>query len=337
MKRVVCFGETLLRLGAMAKEPLLRTSTLHACFGGAETNVAVSLAHFGMKASVVTVLPENALGDACLAELRGQGVDTTAVKRAAGRMGLYFFTPGAMLRPAQVIYDRANSAFANFPAAGYDWNALLTGADWLHVTGITPALSKSAEQALLAALDSAAGLGVPVSFDCNYRPALWQGREKQAAAVLRGLAERATLLFGGVRDVALLFGIDRTAEEPATGFRKAAEAVFADCPKLETLAATHRTVHGAEHHELSAHLADRSGVADSGPMTLNPIVDRVGSGDAFAAGILFGLGQKFDRQKTVAFALAAAALKHTLPGDFNVASAAQVLDLTAAAGGDIRR
>jgi 2-dehydro-3-deoxygluconokinase len=337
MKRVVCFGEMLMRLAAPAREPLLRSALLEASFCGAEANVAVSLAHFGLDAAAVTVLPDNALGDACLGELRRHGVDTAAVRRTPGRMGLYFLRPGAMLRPALVVYDRAHSAFASADPAIHDWRTVLTGADWLHVTGITPALGKSAEKALLAAATMAAELGVPVSFDCNFRPALWRGREKDAPRVLRGLAEQAQLLLGGVRDAALLFGADFGAEEPAEGFRRAAEAVLAACPKLRYIAATHRLVHTAEHNELTGYLADRAGMSISGPAPLNPIVDRIGSGDAFAAGLLFGLCEGLGRQRTVEFALAAAALKHSLPGDFNVVSAQEVFDLQQSSSRDVRR
>ena len=337
MKRIVCFGEMLMRLAAPGKEPLLRSALLEATFCGAEANVAVSLAHFGLDAAAVTVLPENSLGDACLGELRRHGVDTAAVRRAPGRMGLYFLSPGSGLRPAQIVYDRINSSFAGADPAIHDWRTVLTGCDWLHVTGITPALSKSAEKALLAATAMAADLGVPVSFDCNFRPALWRGREQDAPRVLRGLTDQAQLLLGGVRDAALLFGADFGAEEPAEGFRRAAEAVLAACPKLRYMAATHRLVHTAEHNELTGYLADRAGVSISGPITLNPIVDRIGSGDAFAAGLLFGLCEGLGRQRTVEFALAAAALKHSLPGDFNVVSAQEVFDLQQSSGRDVRR
>ncbi len=337
MKKVVCFGEVLLRLGAEGKEPLFRSATLRADFCGAEANVAVSLAHFGLESALVSVLPDNAVGDAGLGELRRHGVDTVGVKRSAGRMGLYFLSPGALLRPAQVTYDRANSAFAHAPASSYDWSTLLAGAGWLHVSGITPALSKTAEESLLAATETAGKLGVPISFDCNYRPALWRGREKDAPGVLRALVERATLVFGGVRDVAHLFGVDHISDEPEAAFQKGASVFFAKCPTLKYLAATHRVVHGAEHNDLTAFLADRSGSSKSRPLTLNPIVDRIGSGDAFAAGVLYGLCQNFDRQRTVDFALAAAALKHSLPGDFNLSSAEQVFQLLQSANRDVGR
>jgi 2-dehydro-3-deoxygluconokinase len=337
MKRVVCYGEMLLRLAAPGKEPLLRSACLAANFCGAEANVAVSLAHFGLDAAAVTVLPDNALGDACLGELRRHGVDTAAVRRAAGRMGLYYLSPGAMLRPAQIVYDRTHSAFAGADPAIHDWRTVLTGADWLHVTGITPALSKSAEKALLAATAMATELGVSISFDCNFRPALWHGREQDAPRVLRALAEQAQLLFGGVRDVALLFGADFSAAEPVEGFRRAAEAVLGACPKLRCMAATHRIVHTAEHNELTGYLADRAGLSVSGPTTLNPIVDRIGSGDAFAAGLLFGLCEGLGRERAVEFALTAAALKHSLPGDFNVVSAREVHELLQSGSRDVRR
>ena len=337
MKKIVCFGEAVLRLGGVGIEPLLASSTLRCYFGGAEANVAVSLAHFGLDARFTTVLPENRLGDACLSELRRHGVNTDSVRRALGRMGLYFLSPGALLRPAQIIYDRAESAFARADAAGYDWDALLQDACWLHLTGITPALSKAAESAWLDAAAAASKHGIPISFDCNFRPALWRGRERDASQILRAVAEKASLLFGGPRDAELLFGDDVGADPPESAFRRAAATIFAACPKLEYIATNHRVVHTAENHELTGFLAERRGIYATAPMTLQPIVDRIGSGDAFAAGVLFGLCQKLGAQQTLEFALAAAALKHGLAGDLNMASALDVFSLLQSRNRDVQR
>jgi 2-dehydro-3-deoxygluconokinase len=337
MKRIVCFGEILLRLGAPGREPLLRTPLLESSFGGAEANVALSLVGLGQQAAVVSVLPDNCLGEACLGELRRYGVDISGVSRRGGRMGLYFLTRGAMLRPSQIVYDRAHSAFAQADPRTYDWHALLAGADWLHVTGISPAVGTSAERAVSEAMTVAAELDVAISFDCNFRPSLWRGREQEAASVLRTMAGRAQLLFGGVLDIAMLFSADFSAYPRATGFQLAAEATFAAAPALQYLAATDRVVHGAEHHELTGYLADRNGVSVSRTLTLNPIVDRIGGGDAFAAGIIFGLCEGLERQQCADFAVAAAALKHSVPGDFHVARARDVWGLLESAGCDVQR
>jgi 2-dehydro-3-deoxygluconokinase len=337
MKRIVGFGEMLLRLGARGHEPLLHGTALEAGFGGAEANVAWALAGLGLEASMVTVLPDNPLGDACAGELRRHGVGTTGVIRQTGRMGLYFLTRGATLRPAQVVYDRAGSAFALADPQLHDWSSQLTGAGWLHVSGITPALSSAAEHAVVAALDAAGKLGVAVSFDCNYRPSLWHGREREAVRVLRDLASRSRLLFASRHDVELLFAVDCTKVSTADGLERAASAAFAACPELELLATTDRVVHGPDHHDLTGYLADRKGVTTSRTVSLQPIVDRIGAGDAYAAGILYGLSRQFDRARTVEFAITLAALKHGVPGDFIIMSADDVASAMTPGARDVRR
>jgi 2-dehydro-3-deoxygluconokinase len=337
MKRIVCFGEILLRLGAPGREPLLRTPVLETGFGGAEANVALSLVGLGQQAAVVSVLPDNCLGEACLGELRRYGVDISGVSRRGGRMGLYFLARGAMLRPSQIVYDRAHSAFAQADPRTYDWHALLAGADWLHVTGISPALGTSAERAVHEAMAAATELNVAISFDCNFRPSLWHGREQEAASVLRSMAGRAQLLFGGVLDIAMLFSADFSAYPRAAGFQLAAEAAFAAAPALRHLAATDRVVQSADHHELTGYLADRDGVSVSRSLTLHPIVDRIGGGDAFAAGVIFGLCEGLERQQSVEFAVTTAALKHSVPGDFNVVQPGDVWRLLQSTGSDVQR
>ena len=337
MKPVVCFGEMLLRISAPGRDPLLRVPALEAHVGGAEANVAVSLACFGHATRMVTVLPDNPLGDACIGELRRHGVDTSAILRTTGRLGLYFLNPAAMLRPAQVIYDRAGSAFAHAAPSTYDWTSLLRDAGWLHLTGITPALSDATSRALDDAMTTATRLGVPISFDCNFRPSLWRDREAQAVTVLREFAQRAQLLLGGALDVAKLFGQDYTSEPPAAAFELAAGAVLAACPRVERLAATHRVVHSTDHHELTGYLADRQGAVSSRMFTLNPIVDRIGGGDAYAAGVIHGLRTGLGRQQIVDFAAAAGALKHSISGDFSIFSAADVTRLLDSGGSDVQR
>jgi 2-dehydro-3-deoxygluconokinase len=337
MQRVVCFGEMMLRLSAPGCEPLLRSPSLEANFGGAEANVAVALAGLGLSTSMVTVLPDNPIGDACVGELRRHGVDVQDLIRQPGRMGLYFLTRGALLRPAEVIYDRAGSAFAAADPGAYDWRSLLSEADWLHVSGITAALGEASEQALRAATATANELGVAISFDCNYRPSLWGGREQQAARVLRELAGRAQLLLGNLHDARLLFDIDTAGKEPAEAFRVASAAAFAACPGLKFMAATDRVVHGADHHDLTAHFADRDGVASTRTLPLAQLVDRIGGGDAFAAGVIYGVTQRLGRARIAEFAVTLAALKHGIPGDFIVARAADVWSAIEGGQRDVRR
>jgi 2-dehydro-3-deoxygluconokinase len=336
-KTILCFGEMLLRLSAPDKEPLLRSASLDAAFGGTEANVAVSLSHFGLQGRIVTALPANDLGDACLGELRRYGADTTGIRRAVGRMGLYFLTPGAMLRPSRLFYDRAGSVFAQADPGIYDWPALLTGVDWLHVSGVTPAVSANAAQAARAAVAAAAARKIPVSFDCNFRASLWQDRGQEAADALRHFARQATLLFAGPFDVAKLFGLDADDKPADEAHRLAAAQAFAACPGLRHVAGTHRKIHSADHQTLTAYLADRDGQSVSRAYELNPIVERIGGGDAFAAGILYGLCQSMDRQQAVDFAAAATALKHAACGDFNTADVEDVRFLVENGAADVQR
>ena len=234
---------------------------LEANFGGAEGNVAVALAGLGLDTCMVTVLPDNPIGDACLRELRRHGVGVDAVDRQPGRMGLYFLARGALLRPTEVVYDRLGSAFASADPRTYDWRSLLSGAAWLHVSGISAALGDRSARSLLAAMDAANELNVMVSFDCNFRPSLWREREREAGRVLRELAARAQLLLASLHDAKLLFDIDTTGMEAREAFRTASAAAFAACSGLQFMAATDRVVHGPDHHDLTGHLADRNGVA----------------------------------------------------------------------------
>lgn len=337
MKTIVCFGEVLLRLSAIGNEPLLRSAALSACFGGAEVNTAISLAYFGHRVRSVTTLPDNAIGDACVAELRRHGVDTTTIGRFPGRMGLYFFTTGAMLRPSRVLYDRARSSFAEVDPSGYDWPALLDGADWLHISGITPALSAGAARALDDAVAEARRRGTQISFDCNIRPSLWRGREAEAVSALQSIAPHAQLLIGNPYDIERLFGGDFSALPTRDAQAAAAARALAACPDLRHVAATHRRVHGADHHTLSGFLADRAGIACSRAFELKPIVERIGAGDAFAAGVLHGLCTGLPPQEAIDFAVAAAALKHTLPGDFSTLARDDVRHLLANGGLDVQR
>jgi 2-dehydro-3-deoxygluconokinase len=321
---VLCFGEILLRLSSPNKEVLLQSARFDAQVGGAEANVAVSLSKFGHAAAMVSTLPESPLARACAGELRRHGVQTDAIRFREGRMGLYFLTHGAGHRPAEVLYDRAGSAFAVASADAYDWNALLTGCSWLHVSGITPAVSDAAGEAALAAMTAARQRGVKISFDCNFRARVWAARAKQAPAVLRKLCEPADLIFGDERDFTFMFEGD-------------ADAAFAACKNLQFVACTSRARHSADTQEISGSLRSRRDTYTTRPYSLYGIVDRIGAGDAFAAGVLHGLIRSFDPQKTIDFATAAAVLKHSIHGDFNLVGAADVELLLSEHRTDVRR
>lgn len=322
--RIACFGEALLRLSAPDGELLLQSGRMLAHFGGAEANVAVSLARLGHHARSLTVLPDNPIGEAAAGELRRHGVDLAFALRRPGRMGLYFLTPGEVLRPSEVLYDRAGSAFAETGPEAYDFAAALAGCDWLHLSGITPAVSEKAAAAALAAVRAAAALGVKVSFDGNYRAKLWAAWGGQARPVLRELVEHAELLFGDARDIALV--LDRSFDhgDPSIRCAAAAEAAFEAFPKLQRLACTLRQEPAVRRQRLGGFLASREGICRAPEIDLQDVVDRIGAGDAFAAGVLHGLITGMADERALRFGLAAAAFKHSVRGDFSLARAEDI-------------
>ena len=336
--RVVCFGELLLRLGAPGHQLLLQTPALDVHCGGAEANVGVSLAHFGHDVAMVSVIADNPLGTAVTGELRKHGVDTSRVHRSEGRMGLYFLTTGAGHRPSEVVYDRADSAFATARAAGYDWPALLQGAQWLHLSGVSPALGAEAAQATLNAARAACALGIKVSFDGNFRPKLWERWGGDAQAILRDLFDCAHIVFADYRDIGVVLGGEFPQADAQARVDAAAAMAFAAFPRLQYLACTQRTAHSVGHHSLGAMLLGRDGIRAVAPAEeLTDIIDRIGGGDAFAAGVLHGLIEGFDADATIRFGLAAGCLKHSIPGDFNPVGVADVLALVGEGKFDVRR
>lgn len=330
---IVCFGELLLRLSAPAGQLMLQTPHLDTCVGGAEANVAVSLARLGHSVSMVSSLPDNALGIAARDALRTHGVDTRAIRFAAGRLGLYFLATGAVLRPSEITYDRAGSVFATTDPGAYRWPELLQGAAWLHISGISAATGESGAQATLAAMREARALGAKVSFDGNYRASLWAARHRDGADVLYELMRHADLAFADQRDFALLL---QRPELGQCSRGEAMSAAFAAFPNLSMVAATHRTQLANDRHDLNATLYTRSGAVQAREYGLHGIVDRIGSGDAFAAGVLHGLLRGWSEDRVLDFGLAAAVVKHSIAGDFNLADEAQIETVRAGAL-DVRR
>ena len=338
MGTIVCFGELLLRLGAPGRQMLLQSPVLEVHVGGAEANVAVSLARFGHDARMVGVVADNALGEAALGELRRHRVDTRAVQPAAGRMGLYFLTPGAIQRPSEVLYDRADSAFARIGGGTHDWPALLAGADWLHVSGVTPALGQRAADGVLTAVRAARAAGTKVSFDGNFRPKLWEAWGGDAPTILRGLMAEADLLFASHRDLQVVLGLEFPQATPQERFAAGAAEAFRAFPHLRQMAATVRVQRSVDHHVISAITALRDGaVHTTAARDVSPIVDRIGTGDAFAAGVLHGGLAGLSAQAALDFGVAAACLKHSLPGDFNLVGAADVHALLGENALDVKR
>ncbi len=338
MARVVCFGELLLRMSAPGRERLLQSPQLEVRIGGAEANVGVSLSYFGHQVAAVGTLADNPLGEAAAGELRRHGLDTSGLRKAAGRMGLYFLAPGAIHRPAEVLYDRADSAFALAAADVYDWSTLLHGADWLHLSGVTPALGARTAAAALAAARGARAAGVKVSFDGNFRPRLWEAWNGDAKAILSELMAEADLLFADYRDMSVVLGGRFPQADPQERVEAAAAAAFAAFPHLEWMACTLREAHNVDRHSLSGVLVGRdSGTALAPREDVGPIVDRIGGGDAFAARVLHGLIRGWEPERTIRFGLAAGCLKHSIPGDFNLVSEAEVEALMGEGRYDVRR
>ncbi len=333
MTRVVTFGEVLLRLSPPGDERLFQSPSLRTFWGGAEANVAAGLCALGSRATHVTVLPDNAVGEAAARALQAEGVDMSYMHRTPGRMGMYFIESGSGIRPLSVTYDRAGSAFAGMSGDEFAWGGALEGANWLHVSGVSAALGDAPCRAIVAAMDAADAAGVPVSLDLNYRPALWSGRDPRP--VMKRLAARASLLIANPGAIDVMLGI-RTAgaiPEPPDALRASADAVHAEFG-CRQVALTQREVLSASTHGWRAHLWDSaSGGMHSARRYEVTLVDRVGGGDAFAAGLLHAFGSGYtaeNAEHAVEFATAAGALKLTIPGDFNRVSSADVERLLAA-------
>jgi len=314
MAVVACFGELLLRLTAPGRELLLQRPHLDVHVGGAEANVAVGLASLGHATKVISTVPGNALGDAAIGYIRRHGVDASAVSTSRGRMGLYFLAQGAGLRASEIVYDREGSSFANAKPGDFDWDRLLKDVDLLHLSGITSALGPQSAEAAIAAAEAAGRLGVPISFDGNYRAQLWERWDSRPRDILTKLVAKAEILFGNHRDVGLLLG-ESFSGDGADRRRHAAEAAFQAFPNLKMIASTARHIDDADRHRISARIDTPDGAAQTEEVVVAGIIDRIGAGDAFAAGVLHGLRSGRDLDWTVRSGLAVTALKHSLPGD----------------------
>ena len=334
---ILCFGEMLLRLAPDHGQLLLQSPGLTVRPGGAEANVAVSLARFGAPAALATVLADNALGQAARDEARRHGVDTSRVRFLPGRMGLYFLTPGAVRRPSDVLYDRAGSAFVRHVEEAFDWPEMLQGVGWLHLSGVTPATGPGGSSAALKAVRAARAAGVKVSFDGNFRGKMWSEWDSDPPAVLRQLLAEAELAFADDRDVALVLGRSFDSADPAERRRAAAAVAFETWPRLQRICCTLRLNDSVSDQSLSAVMITRVGEQHAAPIALTGVGDRAGGGDAFAAGVLHGIWRGWSNDETLGFGLAAAALKHSVSGDFNLFDEAQVRAAMTAEGFDIRR
>jgi 2-dehydro-3-deoxygluconokinase len=325
MKRVVTFGELMLRLSPPGQERLFQSPQLRTFFGGSEANVAASLAHFGVRSDYVTRVPQNAVGDAAVAAMRAEGVGTRGMLRGGDRLGIYFVESGADVRALRVVYDRAGSAFATLDPAEFDWDGILGGADWLHLSGITPALGEGPARAAQDSVEAARSAGVKVSIDLNYRPTLWTGRDPQP--VTRALVKGCDLLIGNPGAVRAMLGVGPDAgplAESDDALRASAEAIAGDLG-CRSVALTRREVVSASEHGWSAALFDPcTGTLHRSRRWQVAVVDRVGGGDSFAAALIHATLAGRAPAEALEFATAASALKLTIPGDFNRVTADEV-------------
>ncbi len=337
LKPVVAFGEIMLRLAPPGFERFLQSPQFVATFGGGEANVAVALAGFGVPARYVTVLPPgNPIADAFLGEMRRFGVDTGSVVRAPGRMGIYFVEPGANQRPSKVVYDRDHSAIALARPGDIDWRRVFDGAGWFHITGITPALSSSAAELAVESARVARECGLTVSCDLNYRKNLWK-YGKPAREVMSQLFRCVDIGIANEEDCQMALGIQvdvdvHSGQLDREPYRKLTEQVLTAFPDLKLLAVTLRESRSASHNGWSACLNNRREFLTSRHYEITHIVDRVGGGDCFAGGLIYGLLCLESHQQALEFAVAASCLKHSIPGDFNRFSVEEVNGLLQGGG-----
>ena len=345
MKKIVTFGEIMLRLSPPNFQRFIQARGFDVIYGGGEANVAATLANYGQAVEYVTRLPANDIGDACLSFLRQYGIGTRHIVRGGDRLGIYFLEMGSAQRGSKVIYDRAGSAIATVEPGMIDWKAAFAGADWFHWTGITPAMSEGTASVCLEAVKTAKEMGLTVSCDLNYRRKLWKWG-KTPGEVMPELVSLCDVAVGNEEDADKVFGV-RAPEADVTAGKVDAEAYAYVChelakrfPSLKTIAITLRGSLSASHNTWSAVLWARpeQGRGDQGQVytapryDIIPIVDRVGGGDSFCGGLIYGLRTYADVQQALGFATAASCLKHTIPGDFNLVSVAEVEKLM---GGDV--
>lgn len=337
MKKVITFGEVMLRLSAPGYERFMQSPELKATFGGGEANVAVSLANYGISVSFVTRLPENDLTTACMKELNGLGVNTDFIAKGGERMGIYFLETGAVSRASKVIYDRAHSAISEINPGMIDWEKVFEGADWFHWTGITPAISQGAADVCLEAIQTANKMGITVSTDLNYRKNLWK-YGKTANEVMPDLVAGCDIVLGNEEDAAMALnihpdGVDVTkGHVEADAYLSVSQKIMEQFPCCKKVITTLRGSLSANHNSWSGVLYDGKTLFKAPEYQITHIVDRVGGGDSFMGGLIYGLlTYSDDDQKALNFAVAASCLKHTIFGDYNRVTVAEVEKLM---GGD---
>lgn len=336
-KLLVSFGEIMLRLAPPGFERFLQSPMFQATFGGGEANVAVAAAQFGLPARYVTVLPpDNPITEAFMGEMRRFNVDPSFIKKQPGRFGIYFVEPGANQRGSKVVYDRDHSAIALAKPGDIDWDSVFEGASWFHITGITPALSQSAADLALESVQKARQKGLTVSCDLNYRKNLWK-YGKKATEVMPELVKHVDVGIANEEDCQMALGIQSQADVHAgklevSHYQELSETVLASYPQMKMLAITLRESISASHNGWSACLNTRQEFLVSRRYDITHIVDRVGGGDSFAGGLIFGLNHFNTHLEALEFAVAASCLKHSIPGDFNRFTFQEVMGLVKGGG-----
>lgn len=328
---VVCFGELLLRMGPPGHQRLETAQTLEVQVGGAEANVASAMAQLGYSAQMVSVVPDSALGEKAVSTMRSRGVDCQNVSRAPGRLGLYFLETGAVQRPSTIHYDRTFSAFSQTEPDQYSWPQILDGATFLHLSGITPAVSANCAEAAWDAVVEAKRRDVKVSFDGNYRRALWENWSGDGPQFLHRLIEHSNIAFINEKDLGLIFRKNFGSR------REAVSHAFEAFPALDIIAATRRSQISVTTQTLQGELYRRDGVWASEQQELIGVVDRIGGGDAFSAGVLSGVLDGIDAQRIIDFGTAASVFKHSIPGDALVGAKNEILQLMESQSLDVKR
>lgn len=329
--KFLTFGEIMLRLKSPGLERFFQSPMLEATFGGGEANVAVSLSNYGKDAAFLTVLPENVIGDECVHELRKFGVDTTRILRGKGRMGIYYLETGVNQRPSKVVYDREFSSMALAKPGDIDWDKAFEGVSWFHITGITPAISESAMELSLESEKEAKKRNITVSCDLNYRKNLWK-YGKSAPEVMCDLAKYVDVAIANEEDCQKSLGVTvdvhvESGELDRSKYEELSNKVLAAYPNMKMIAITLRESHSANWNGWAACLNDGKQFYVSKKYEIQNIVDRVGGGDSFAGGLIYGLSTYEDKQQALEFAVAASCLKHSVPGDFNRVSVNEVTAL----------
>jgi len=342
MKKYITFGEIMLRLKPPNWERFFQSPLLEATFGGGEANVAVGLARFGLNVAYVSVIPDNSIGDACIRELRRQDIDTSLIVRKGNRLGIYFLEAGANQRPSEVIYDRSHSAIAEANPGDISWEKVFDGASWFHISGVTPAISLTASELSLEAVKKAREKGIIVSCDLNFRKNLWQ-YGKSAPEVMTELVKYVDIALGNEEDCQKSLGVEvkidvESGELQVQQYKELTDKVLSLYPNLQKIAITLRESHSADYNGWSAVLNNRKEFLISKKYEIYNIVDRVGTGDIFAAGLIYGITNLPNDKEALEFAVAASCLKHSIPGDLPLLSIEEVNSLVGGgASGRVQR